>query len=822
MPHQQKFRELKYHLLQKIESLKSEFIAKTDELMNIVIFLDPFTSGNQNDESSQLARSFDFGSHLELGVRFTAEDYTAAMSGNKTKRSSIYSEKRTQAHHKEKGPQELGQLISNDAFDESDSQIALHRKNTNTSVHSSPKPIRTKLYGGGDLLSVSTFSVASGMLRRKSSNGSTFSTSSGITEKPRKFQTTNKPRQQSLFGNAAFDQFATITQSKDEDESGPPPPKKGISSSKARWGAIKATVQLKSVARNAKGLRESTVSAPETPVNKPASEFDKSKEVSITVEPADPVVSGNEEEARLSRNQRVSFQSTSTSPATRNFPLQRDAEDRKSNARKSAKDEFQNQYFALWFLLPAYDNKGRLLNLEQFDRSDFDDATFRLCGFHPRSVFISYWDFTMAGIYACALWLIPFSICYQSTRWDLFPSPSVPSTFTTTISVIYTIIFALDSTISALTPHPVSVYAMCSFRDYEISRQSLPVWLRTWFKQDFVYHFLSVIPFDLIFLSFDCSPFLQLFRVLRLVTALPRVFKCAMIKRMKSNAEAIVGTGVAQIFPICIMIAFVIHWNACLMYLFGKWAGFVGWEKAWDDFQNASIGGFYAWTFYQTMGNMLPMSFMFHTVIEQVLGVCSMVVGSIMFATLIGAISAATLSYDTSGRLYNEKMDELVDYMKWKNFSDETKDRLISYYETKYRGKYFEEENLLANMNESLRTEVSLHNTRKLIEQVPFLRRQENDGRDFITKQGDSGLDMFFILQGKVNVLVNDTKVVSLYDGSYIGEVALITKSLRTASVQAALPSVLYRLTCDDFNKILTDFIDMKMRVEALAKIKNG
>ncbi|KAJ3007964.1 UNVERIFIED_CONTAM: Potassium voltage-gated channel sub H member 7, partial [Siphonaria sp. JEL0065] len=208
------------------------------------------------------------------------------------------------------------------------------------------------------------------------------------------------------------------------------------------------------------------------------------------------------------------------------------------------------------------------------------------------------------------------------------------------------------------------------------------------------------------------------------------------------------------------------------------------------------------------------------------------------FATFIGSISAATLSYDTSGRLYNQKMDELKDYMKWKNVSDDTRHKLISYYETKYRGKYFEEDSLLADMNDSLRTEVSLHNTRKLIEQVPFLRRAENDGRDeiffgriaaalhacyftpgdCITKQGDSGLDMFFILQGKVNVLINDVKVASLYDGAYIGEVALVTKTLRTATVQAAMPSVLYRLTCEDFNKILGDFADMKIKIDNLAR----
>ncbi|KAJ3012238.1 UNVERIFIED_CONTAM: hypothetical protein HDU68_001309 [Siphonaria sp. JEL0065] len=84
-----------------------------------------------------------------------------------------------------------------------------------------------------------------------------------------------------------------------------------------------------------------------------------------------------------------------SAPPQSRLTLARQELDTKVNVRKSAKEEFQNQAFVLWFLLPAFDNKGRPLDLEQFDRSDFDDATFELCGMHPRSCFISYWNFFM-------------------------------------------------------------------------------------------------------------------------------------------------------------------------------------------------------------------------------------------------------------------------------------------------------------------------------------------------------------------------------------------------------------------------------------------
>ncbi|ORY44188.1 hypothetical protein BCR33DRAFT_717264 [Rhizoclosmatium globosum] len=52
------------------------------------------------------------------------------------------------------------------------------------------------------------------------------------------------------------------------------------------------------------------------------------------------------------------------------------------------------------------------------------------------------------------------------------------------------------------------------------------------------------------------------------------------------------------------------------------------------------------------------------------------------------------MTINPSGRLFTQKMEQLVDYVKWKNLSVETEQKLFTYYETKYRGN---------EMNESLR-----------------------------------------------------------------------------------------------------------------------
>ncbi|KAJ3385376.1 Potassium voltage-gated channel sub H member 7 [Entophlyctis sp. JEL0112] len=269
------------------------------------------------------------------------------------------------------------------------------------------------------------------------------------------------------------------------------------------------------------------------------------------------------------------------------------------------------------------------------------------------------------------------------------------------------------------------------------------------------------------------------------------------------------------------------------------------------------------------VGNMFPINFTPQTALEQAITAMFIVCAAILYGTFLGSISSAAVSINPSGRLYNQKLDELNDYVKWKNLDPLTEQKLVSYYEVKYRGKYFEEQSLLADMNDSLRAvslflhmqlaggtckqEIAIHNTRWLVEKVPFLRRNENDGRDaiffsriasmlhanyfirgdFITKQGEAAMDMYFIHSGRCDVLIGDRLIKSLYDGAYFGgltiftlasvtrefqEIALIAKVLRTASVQAATHSMLYRLTYQDFHTVLSEFADMKEKIDHLAK----
>ncbi|KAJ3209018.1 Factor arrest protein 11 [Entophlyctis luteolus] len=171
---------------------------------------------------------------------------------------------------------------------------------------------------------------------------------------------------------------------------------------------------------------------------------------------------------------------------------------------------------------------------------------------------------------------------------------------------------------------------------------------------------------------------------------------------------------------------------------------------------------------------------------------------NIPYATIVGTVSAIAMGVDASGRLYKQKIDELNDYMRWKDLSEMTRRKALKYYEIKYRGKYFEEATLLNEMNDSLRMEITTHNCRQLISKVPFLKREVLDGRDelFLGRIA-AALSPCYYVAGDVIVTAGDVRYL-------------------TATVQAISSCTLYKLKQADFMRILPEFEDMKERIREI------
>ena len=89
------------------------------------------------------------------------------------------------------------------------------------------------------------------------------------------------------------------------------------------------------------------------------------------------------------------------------------------------------------------------------------------------------------------------------------------------------------------------------------------------------------------------------------------------------------------------------------------------------------------------------------------------------------------------------------------------------------------------------------------------IRRDVEDG-EIIARQGDAADSMHFILEGRIGVIVDrgeggGVRVRSLGRRTTIGEMGLITRRPRSATIRAERPSLLYELATRDFDTIQTD-----------------
>ncbi|KAJ3594356.1 hypothetical protein NHX12_003663 [Muraenolepis orangiensis] len=132
----------------------------------------------------------------------------------------------------------------------------------------------------------------------------------------------------------------------------------------------------------------------------------------------------------------------------------------------------------------------------------------------------------------------------------------------------------------------------------------------------------------------------------------------------------------------------------------------------------------------------------------------------------------------------------------------------------------------------SPRQEIVNFNCRKLVASMPLfanaepyfvtamltkLRFEVFQPHDYIIREGTIGKKMYFIQHGVCNVITKGTLGMKLSDGSYFGEICLLTRGRRTASVRAETYCRLYSLSVDHFNEVLEEYPMMRRAFETVA-----
>ncbi|KAJ3229323.1 hypothetical protein HDU81_005489 [Chytriomyces hyalinus] len=455
------------------------------------------------------------------------------------------------------------------------------------------------------------------------------------------------------------------------------------------------------------------------------------------------------------------------------------------------------------------------------DKNPVDSA--RIVGININSRFNVVWEFIMSGVYLFVLIKIPMITSFSH---ELSVSADV--------STGLTAVFAVATFLNFFTAPGTNL------------RHRITRYLTKGFFADLI----GTIPFDMILA--DHIPFSETLLLLRLVHVrnVVRIYNTNPIYVAGSHILQKmfkVGSSFMSIFMLGGVLITFLHLHGCFIFLFGKLTHFeaASWV-AIHHILDASLADQYIWAYFAAVANTFPITgYQPSDPYEQLVAIITALIGAVLYAILVGTISSFSFGLDSSGRRYKEKIDEVHEYMTYRKLSEPIKMKVRQYYELKYKGKYFDEEAILSEMNESLKQEIAVHNCRDLIAKVPFLNRDVGDGRDahflgriakvlrpvyfiegdLIFDQGWVGNEMYFIQQGCVAIIVNGNRVGELRDGAFFGEVALLGEIPRTATIVAAGNTVLYSFGRSDFSAILKDYEDMALRIklvyeERMAKIE--
>ncbi|KAM9861396.1 potassium/sodium hyperpolarization-activated cyclic nucleotide-gated channel 4 [Aulostomus maculatus] len=452
---------------------------------------------------------------------------------------------------------------------------------------------------------------------------------------------------------------------------------------------------------------------------------------------------------------------------------------------------------------------------------------------HPYSDFRFYWDLTMLLLMVGNLIIIPVGITFfkdeHTPPWIVFNVVSDTFFLMDLVLNFRTGIVKEDNTEIILDPQEIKIK-----------------YLRSWFVVDFI----SSIPVDYIFLIVETridSDFYKTARALRIVRftkilSLLRLLRLSRLIRYIHQWEEIfhmtydLASAMVRIVNLIGMMLLLCHWDGCLQFLVPMLQDFPAdcWVSK-NKMVNDTWGQQYSYALFKAMSHMLCIGYGMYPPVGMTdvwLTILSMIVGATCYAMFVGHATALIQSLDSSRRQYQEKYKQVEQYMSFHKLPADMRQRIHDYYEHRYQGKMFDEESILGELNEPLREEIINFNCRKLVASMPLfanadpnfvtsmltkLKFEVFQPGDYIIREGTIGKKMYFIQHGVVSVLTKGSKETKLSDGSYFGEICLLTRGRRTASVRADTYCRLYSLSVDNFNEVLEEYPMMRRAFETVA-----
>ncbi|XP_068280712.1 potassium voltage-gated channel subfamily H member 2, partial [Nyctibius grandis] len=315
-----------------------------------------------------------------------------------------------------------------------------------------------------------------------------------------------------------------------------------------------------------------------------------------------------------------------------------------------------------------------------------------------------------------------------------------------------------------------------------------------YFKGWFLIDMVAAIPFDLLIFGSGSEETTTLIGLLKTARLLRLV-------RVARKLDRYSEYGAAVLVLLMCTFALIAHWLACIWYAIGNVEGQrIGWLHALgeqigrplngsDPARGPSIKDKYVTALYFTFSSLTSVGFgnvSPNTNSEKIFSICVMLIGSLMYASIFGNVSAIIQRLYSGTARYHTQMLRVREFIRFHQIPNPLRQRLEEYFQHAWSYTNGIDMNaVLKGFPECLQADICLHLNRSLLQNCrPFKGATKGCLRalamkfktthappgDTLVHAGDVLTALYFISRGSIEILRGDVVVAILGKNDIFGE----------------------------------------------------
>ncbi|XP_028674224.2 potassium voltage-gated channel subfamily H member 6a [Erpetoichthys calabaricus] len=359
-----------------------------------------------------------------------------------------------------------------------------------------------------------------------------------------------------------------------------------------------------------------------------------------------------------------------------------------------------------------------------------------------------------------------------------------------------------------------------------------------YFKGWFLIDIVAAIPFDLLIFRSGSDETTTLIGLLKTARLLRLV-------RVARKLDRYSEYGAAVLFLLMCTFALIAHWLACIWYAIGNverpymvhkigWldnlADQIGKRYNDSDFSSGpSIKDKYVTALYFTFSSLTSVGFgnvSPNTNSEKIFSICVMLIGSLMYASIFGNVSAIIQRLYSGTARYHTQMLRVKEFIRFHQIPSALRQRLEEYFQHAWSYTNGIDMNaVLKGFPECLQADICLHLNRNLLQNCKAFRGASKGclralamrfktthapPGDTLVHYGDVLTALYFISRGSIEILRDDVVVAILGKNDTFGEpISLYARPGKSNSdVRALTYCDLHKIQREDLLEVLDMYPD--------------